>query len=301
MVKDIAKTRLVRLADDLADLSDMGFKPFGFGIITASPPVRLRQPNGWKFLEFWLERLLESGEPLRAQPLPRFDPFPDGSACVRWWGDVNGVKAYQKWAGRALKLLRKHPDWPANVEAEPGYYGMLAALVRFAERDADLSRFVQSRRLVDLNSLPRADRMLLSKALLHLDPLPVFSVEEVSDSATWFTDKILKKLLGKQIREPRLSANLSDNTITLDRKTYALDPVYVLILHELQEANGKPITRSQMQQKQPTLALEERLDRKINDLRWHGKQARRVLPFPIPILTAEKQNEGYYLPSDYLA
>jgi hypothetical protein len=301
LMKDDQKRRLWRLRDDLADLADADFRPFGFGIVRASPAVRIPMPNGWNFLTFWLEGLLDSNEIIRPRPHPWFDPFPNGSACVRWWGDAKGITAFQKWAERASNLLRKDPDWPPSVEIEPGYHGMIAAFVTFAKQDSELSPFVESRKLVDLNSLPRGEKTLISKTLLHRDPLPTFSVEEVKDWATRFSANLLRKLLGAPIREPRLSVDVRKSTVTLDGKTYGVDLVYVLIVHELLKANGTPITRTHMKQNQPDLALDTHLERRINDLRKPRMKSRKVLPFQLPILTAEPRTKGYYLPSDYLA
>lgn len=117
MTDDI-KRRLERLQDDLAGLWEAGFGSFGFGIVTASTPVRLPYPNGWKWLEFWLEGLLGADVPASPRCCLPYDSLPDGSACVRWWGEVRGDRRVSEmgWAslgpaswnfGLAIRQQRK--------------------------------------------------------------------------------------------------------------------------------------------------------------------------------------------------
>ena len=289
------KKRLERLLDDLAELDDMGFKPFGFGIITSSTSVRLPQPNGWKFLVCWLEdeNSTEAGGPRGRTTW--LDAFPDGSSCVRWWGDRRGVAAFQKWASRASNIIRRFSGGLPDMNVYPGHYGTVAEFVRFARMEADLARLVECHMLADLNLSPKEDRALIHKSLLPHDPLPVFSLQEVKDRVVPFSAKILKKLLGRPSGEPRLAVDVADSTITLDGKTCWADIVYVAILDELLKANGRPITRAELQQN-PILQSFERLDRQIAYIR----KGTRGFPFRIPIQTAKKRR-GYLLPSDYLA
>lgn len=292
---DDDKRRLQRLNDDLVDIRDSGRVPFGFGIVISSTSIRLPHPMSWQFLERQVVQSRGKDEPIPFEPNPWFDPFPDGSACIRWWGDEDGVKEFKDWAKRASNVIRKHPEWLSEGDIARGYHWILSAFVRFAKKDADLKRLVKTRQILDSKTVVMACRSQMPSSLWLREPLPIFFLEEVG-FATRFGSKVAEKLLGAPAKGPRLSVNVEKNEVMLDGTTYGADIVYVLILHELLNAKGLPITRSRMQTMHKILNEEARLDRKIADIRngQHG------LPFCIPIKTAEKKSEGYFLPVEYL-
>jgi hypothetical protein len=96
-MSDDVKRRLERLHDDLAELIDMPRKPCGFGLFTSpeGAGVKLPQPSGWKFLEGRVGLTRKDEDYIRLEPSPWLDPFPSGTACVRWWGDVDRAEAFQ--------------------------------------------------------------------------------------------------------------------------------------------------------------------------------------------------------------
>ncbi len=146
------RNRMERLCEDLAELIDMPRSPCGFGIVTSSDGtgVRLPDPSGWQFIECRVPSTRKGDGYVRLEPRPWLDPFPCGTACVRWWGDVERAEAFQEWAGRVSPTLRKHVQLPEGVEVEPGYHGTLRAFVRMAQGRGELCEYVNSGTLLDM-------------------------------------------------------------------------------------------------------------------------------------------------------
>lgn len=287
---DVRK-RLERLCDELAELIDMLGQPCGFGIVSCpdGAGVRLPHPSGWGFVEDRVPSTRKGDGVVRVEPRPWLDPFPSGTACLRWWGDVKRAEAVREWAGRASATLLKHVTLPEGVDAEPGYHGALRTFVRAARVRGDLSQHVSSTPLLDVSALPVAGRKSLPRSLQALDPPPVFTFDDVRGRADRFAHRVVTALLGEVPHRPRLVVDVEAKSVTLDGKTCWPGDVYVRILHELVKARGGLVSRTDMRKADHVLREQSRIDRDI-------KKLKSVLKIDV-----HSSPKGYSLPEGYLA
>ncbi len=126
-------------------------------------------------------------------------------------------------------------------------------------------------------------------SLRDSDPPPVFTFDDVWGRADNFAHRVITVLLGGLPHRPRLVVDVEAKSVTLDGKTCWPGDVYVRILHELVKAQGRVVSRTDMQMADSILELQNRLDRDIVKLERDLK---------IGIIHFKK---GYSLPEEYWA
>ncbi len=286
MTRD-AKRQLERLSDDLADLIELSSPHCGLGLFVLREPVGvLIPPSGWAFLDERLDEARRARGSIRMEPDPWLDPFPDGTACIRWWGAADEAKAFQKWTVRASAFFRSYVPLPAGIAMPPGYHGAIRTFIQLAKTNASLFPRLETRTILDVKALSPAKRRLLPPIVQSIVPPPVFTYDD-----GFHREKVaqltLRILTDEATRPPRLEVDVEAGTITIDGKTHREDEVWVHILHLLISANGRPILRREMR-KDPVLEPYDSLNLQI-------KRMEKKLGINI-----ESSNKGYWLPEEYL-
>jgi hypothetical protein len=276
--------RLERFRDDLDEISERWVRPLGFGIITSSANTAIRSRKVWEFVAAIAETRADD-KALQLRLDPWVDPAPDGKHCICWWGETEGVKAFQQWAERVMVFLQHHDDILTRRKAnllleegkEPDYYNASLMFCQFASSDPDLRDFTKRRTLLNLATRQSQSLKNIPKLLKQFDSPPQFAIVEVS-FAPRFARAVISRLLGETIRVPRLTVNRRRNEVTIDGMVYELPEEYVVHLDVLVKANGSVVSLSDAQKKEPLLAkMWDRIDRPLNKLKQDHPNIYKVI------------------------
>jgi hypothetical protein len=288
-----ARRRLKRLLEDMIELRDTGRQHCGFGLLRLVPLSDFRLPLGlqWALLEEAVDLNRWDGN-LILRPDPWFDASPTGRMCVRWWGDRERAERLVKWAERALVVFTNERGIDVDVGSipEPTHYCLLAGLIDFAKREPALADYIRSETVLDTSAAPSTRQVMMPGAFRSLTSPVRVVYDQICGWAEVFALKVVR-LLGRGLSVwPRLAVDVKAGSIKINGRVDHPDVVFVHILHQLLRANGRPMSRRDMQERSKILAHEERLDRKIAIIRQRMK---------INIKTV--RGKGYVLSEEYFA
>lgn len=280
---------------------------FGFGIISTEPTANVTRQVVWDFVARLIPPTSDRGGLILETGPILLDPFPDGTACIRWFGDANGISVFQAWAGRAGRILSDLgiiPDLTTTLEI-PGDptgkrlvigdpllaggkpYKLLQQIALTLKRDypevveqvtlasSQLGSAEQQRQF----GIPVIDEKPVQFLFLRLPPLGSLAVEGF---------KRLCELRGG----PRLAVKVKEKAVTIDGDRYVLAEEYILILESIISGGGNAISRSTMRKRHKALELNDHLNRKIDELE-------EVCP-RIYKLIERLDKKGYSISKDYL-
>lgn len=302
----MSEMTLQRLCDDL-DEALVRSNSFGFGLIVTEPAVSVATGSVWNSVARLIPSKTEGGALILETGSIILDPFPDGTGCIRWFGDANGIAAFQEWAGRAGRILSDLeiiPEHTTTKEVPNDRFGrklvigdpllaggkpyrMLEQLAlalkqecpEFVEQimldSAQLGSAEQQRKI----GVPIMEGKPVTFSFLRLPPLQQRAISSF---------KKLCRLRG----EPRLAVDVKNLTVTLDGLTYPLDHEHVLVLESIISGGGNPVSRKTMQDRHASLALNDRLDRKIDDLKQRCPEVYELI--------ARIPRKGYSISKAYL-
>jgi hypothetical protein len=288
--------RLQTFVDELEGIAEQKQLPFQLGFITTTSTQPIHDDAVWKVAESFVQPVLaKQKDELRLYHKPiRIDPFPDGSACIRWAGDEGAILAYKDWARRFGAFLSTHNDVCSEVTFQSEYHRTLQQLALLARSTPALSSLIEQKDLTILNLADTDSTQMgcIPKSVTQQQQ-PSFAFQEVLCVADIFATTVVQFLMGEPKSGPRLIVDPIDGTVTLDGIVYGLDGVYIAIVEILVWANGFPVARSVMRERHALLKDEDRLDRKIKGLR---KECPKVGE-----LISKGDHTGFSLPPEYLA
>lgn len=279
-------------------------------IISSVPQTAILDTEIWEFLAGQVMATRPDDAPITFEVKPIWlEPFPDGTRCVRWSGNVTQASLLKEWLTALSRFdyeLGSSADesdersWheeqqlavlsPNSSDRTVSYFDGLLVLSDMVTEDDDLFTLVSERSVFDFAKQGQSAPIPLDK-LKAVAPSIRFDVTRFLSPVIRIATTVLEKLYAKNVG-PRLRANLKNSTVTFDGQVYPLDPVYVAIIDQLIRAGGNLISRSSMRKNSKKLAPFERLDRKIDALQKDCKEIGRLIQ--------REGRQGCFIPSEYL-
>jgi len=201
--------RLKRLRDRLEDMEGK-WKPFGFGILRPSPAAEVSLAT-WELAEDACEPHFGQWDGLH-RPRRWLDMTPDGTYCIQWWGDAEGVEAFKKWADDVQVALRRSsttvpklfvppvrpvpPSWvysfgPSPWKPPSGYYWTLNAFSMLAIQNPHITLTkervaltIDTKNPANVNVIPTRQRSLRDDDAHDNGPVTISYLETEEDALT---------------------------------------------------------------------------------------------------------------------
>lgn len=294
-MRDDARRRLLRLKDDLAELSEMASRPsFSFALFASTCAEPIREQKTWKFIQdlFEAERV--------ARPIPIefapiwLDQFPEENGCVRWWGNHKDIDHFKAWADKFSRTLYRYGDIVSDLKFHEGYFGGISALCAVATNTHELADLIAERTLLDLSG--QTDETLgVPQEIADCGTPCVIKVQEIQCRPLHFAAKVLSQLLGEPLTGPRLVVDFDKRMVTLDGLTYQPDDQFVALLDSLAKANSVPMTRRLLRDSHSLLCEEERIDRLVKKLKKEFPALGEI------VKSSQSDPAGFWIPEVYLA
>ena len=318
--------RLLLRRDELQDMEGQ-WEPIGFGILWPSPVARVSLAT-WELAEDACKPYCCDRRDEHLHRLSRWlDMTPDGTLCIQWWGDEEGVEAFKGWAKKVDDVFRQHPKaapqsfvppvrpvppasyfgyGPLGWKPPTGHYRTLNALSTLAVKNPHLTRTwervilntSETRTPVDVQVIPTRPRSLHSDDQQDEPPVKV-SFLEIEEDAITLGLRSLDLLIGDAT--PRLNVDVPNGVIYVKGTPVTVDRLHARAVALLVEANGAWVSSNDIRKK---LSLDEdnRIDRTIfkqlprsvqDQLESQTGKGRRIRPTalePQPPLGVGKQS-----------
>jgi hypothetical protein len=278
---DKHRGRLQRLRDRLEDM-DGKWEPFGFGILQPSPAARVSLAT-WELAEDACKPHFDRCDGRLHRPRRWLDITPDGTYCIQWWGDKDGVEAFKRWADDVQVAFRQAPTAPElfvpsvrpvppasaySFEPSPwkppsGYYWTLNALAMFAIQNPHITRtheqVAHTEGPVELQVIPTRRRSLRDDGHQEDPPVTILYLEIEADAVALGL-RSLNQLITKDI--PSLHVDVENGVIYVKGIPVAVDRLQARAVEVLVAANGAWVTAKEIIEKL-NLDEDERIDRTI--------------------------------------
>jgi hypothetical protein len=286
------QSKLKRLLHELEDvLSQAG--PFGFGAISVEPPTPVKTQSVWQVVADRIPLTDDDGSiTLERKPI-QLEPLPDGTACIRWWGDQAGIEKFKLWAGRAGLVLVEADMIPNEDRFETVDIGSTST--RLAIPDPLMAggrpyRLIQQLILTVRRTHPESIRTIRLDSLIVDDMQRSFDFERLpaANGMAAQAFQAMCRLRG----EPRVVVVVDESEVFLDGASRSLDKSLVWILDCIAKGNGAPVRRKDMLAAYPQLEDEGRLDRRINDT------LKKAWPALAELIKSD--HRGYWIEKEYL-
>lgn len=284
---DSTKRRLERLADDANELMRLSDHVFGFILIVGPKGTCIRDDNTWLAIGK-LAAIPGDLTPVWIRDYQVETGFTE-PRCIWWWGNPRGVDQFKQWAERLALLLEDAPTLLGGIGAEWGLFGIMCALCMYARKQPELSDFV--RELV----VRVPDTLLRRSEGLSDEKIPknkVYMMQVIIEGAS-FAHKVASYMLGQLPREPRLTVNRDEKTVTLDGTPYRPFKEIVIILDVLHKANGERLSMSTIQDREPELGYLDRFTHLLNKMKKRWPELYEVI--------VREGKKGYRIRKEYLA